>query len=511
MLDITNLIVMEKWIEVFKAGDYPQGKFTEAELEEIERNKEFYQAPVVIGHPKDSSPAWGWVKDIKKKGDKLLAKIGDLVPEFVEFLKKGMYKHVSVRLRKDPERGWFLVHVGFLGGAEPQVKGLQTVELNAEEGDQVFEIDFVDFTSPPKLDGIDIAEPKTKWDAQGARKRIFEKYGWAGLKAYSLVYNPDACEKKEEGYPACQDAYKYLVVDLIDGEPKIIPKAVSAALAYAHGARGVKVAENEKKKVETAVKKLQKRIKEKYADFVAPEGSFDWYLERIRDAFIKQNFLRLRTEESDPWIQWIFPDYVIVKDYVSGKYWKVAYAIDGGEIKFGDPKEIVLKERFLIEITTEDVNMGEQTKTGAELDKEFEAQLEEERKKIEAEFRAKIEREKKVDEFLKRNEKKIPPVVREKVREVLMAVPEEVEFGEGKKNVREALFEIIEAYPDLSFLFEEKKEEEKANVREVVKLPEKVKVDPESEKIHQKALEFMAKDKNLTYEQAVKLALKEEV
>ena len=261
----------EKWIEVFQAGEYPQGTFTEEDLDQIVRNfQEFYRPPVVIGHPKDNSPAWGWVKEVRRKGKKLLARIGDLVPEFVEFLRKGMYRHVSVKLRKDPERGWYLVHVGFLGGAEPQVKGLQTVALTAQEGDVEVERTFQweesmkdrieemvrEFASKlagllgepdgkdpgdssggrgdqtfakatPSLDSLPIADPRTAWDAQGARKRILDAYGWAGLKAYSLVYRPEVCKTKEDGLPACQEAYRYLVVDLVDSQPHLIPRAVA--------------------------------------------------------------------------------------------------------------------------------------------------------------------------------------------------------------------------------------------------------------------------------------------
>lgn len=458
---------MEKWIEIFKGGEYPQGVFSEKDLDQIVRNfEEFYKPPVVIGHPKDNSPAWGWVKALQRKGKKLIAKIGDLVPEFVEFLRKGMYKHVSVKLRKDPEKGWYLVHVGFLGGAEPQVKGLQTVSLQAKEGDVVIEQtfqweesmkerieeyvkEFVDkiasifsqdkefVRKPPSIDSIPVADPDTKWDAQNARKRIKDAYGWAGLKEYTLVYNPDACETKEDGLPACQDAYKYLVVDLIGGEPKIIPKAVAAALAYAHGARGVKIPQDEAKVVEKKVKKLKDRIQKEF------EGQVE--------SFEK-------------------------------------------EVSMGDKDKKMLTEE--------------------EFHKELEARLAEERKKIEAEFRARQEHEQKIHEFLKRNENRIPPVVRGKLESILNALPNEVKFSDGKdeKTLLEGICEVFEAYPDLSYLFKKENGKENGKKKDIpspVKLPAGVKIDEVSEKIHERALQFMAEKEGLTYEEAVKLALKE--
>ena len=52
-------------------------------------NKKSHEAPVVIGHPKDNAPAFGWVEELKTDGKLLYAKFKQLVPEFIEAVKKG--------------------------------------------------------------------------------------------------------------------------------------------------------------------------------------------------------------------------------------------------------------------------------------------------------------------------------------------------------------------------------------------------------------------------------------
>lgn len=86
-------------------------------------------APVVIGHPRDNSPAYGWILDLKRDGEKLLAKVKPTSKEFVGWLRKGLYRHVSMSVRPNLT----LRHVGFLGAAPPAVKGLKMPEFADEE------------------------------------------------------------------------------------------------------------------------------------------------------------------------------------------------------------------------------------------------------------------------------------------------------------------------------------------------------------------------------------------
>ena len=86
-------------------------------------------APAVIGHPKSNAPAYGWVMELKRDGEKLLAKVKPTAKEFVDWLRKGLYRHVSMSVRPDLT----LRHIGFLGAAPPAVKGLKVPEFADEE------------------------------------------------------------------------------------------------------------------------------------------------------------------------------------------------------------------------------------------------------------------------------------------------------------------------------------------------------------------------------------------
>ncbi|MDP3014246.1 MAG: hypothetical protein Q8M92_08405, partial [Candidatus Subteraquimicrobiales bacterium] len=118
---------MKDWIAIFRTGAHTDSNgnektWTEKELDTIveKYNPKEHEAPVVIGHPKDNAPAYGWIEAVKREGDILYAKMKGLIPEFVEMVKKGMFKKRSISLYPDGT----LRHIGFLGAMPPAVKGL---------------------------------------------------------------------------------------------------------------------------------------------------------------------------------------------------------------------------------------------------------------------------------------------------------------------------------------------------------------------------------------------------
>ena len=125
------------WIEVFRAGTHTDSAgntktWSNEDLDQIVskyNDQDEHEAPLVIGHPKDNSPAYGWVEKLKRKGDKLLANVKPTVDEFVDWVKKGLYKKISISLYSDHT----LRHIGFLGGMPPAVKGLEAVQFNSDE------------------------------------------------------------------------------------------------------------------------------------------------------------------------------------------------------------------------------------------------------------------------------------------------------------------------------------------------------------------------------------------
>jgi hypothetical protein len=115
------------WIEIFKTGEWTDSNgstrtWTGSDIDGIvtNYNPSFHEAPVVIGHPRDDAPAWGWVKALKRSGNVLLAKLKDLAPEFKEMVNRGLFKKRSISLYQDMS----LRHLAFLGAQPPAVKGL---------------------------------------------------------------------------------------------------------------------------------------------------------------------------------------------------------------------------------------------------------------------------------------------------------------------------------------------------------------------------------------------------
>lgn len=129
---------MIKEVHIFKAGTQTsaQGVTREFTVNDLKQIADSYQpdvheAPIRIGHEdNDKVPAWGWVKDVKVKGDELYAEV-DFSPLAADYIKNGLYKKVSASFyspesKINPEPGkWSLRHVALLGAQPPAVKGLK--------------------------------------------------------------------------------------------------------------------------------------------------------------------------------------------------------------------------------------------------------------------------------------------------------------------------------------------------------------------------------------------------
>jgi len=123
---------MDSWIQVFRTGRHTDASGDEREwgIADLDRiissyNPLRHEAPVVIGHPEDSAPAFGWVEALKRDGEILYAKLKNMVPEFVDMVRRGLYKKRSIALYPDLT----LRHVGFLGAMPPSIKGLEDVRF----------------------------------------------------------------------------------------------------------------------------------------------------------------------------------------------------------------------------------------------------------------------------------------------------------------------------------------------------------------------------------------------
>lgn len=134
--------------EVFRTGAHvdTSGRrlaFSEADVAAIAASYDpaLHEAPIVVGHPRDDAPAYGWVGALAADGGTLRAEARQVEPVFAELVNAGRFKKVSVALyapdapANPKPGGWYLRHVGFLGAQPPAVKGLKPVAFaGSDEG-----------------------------------------------------------------------------------------------------------------------------------------------------------------------------------------------------------------------------------------------------------------------------------------------------------------------------------------------------------------------------------------
>lgn len=125
---------MEKWDKVFTTGKHTDssGFVKNWGVEDLDRmvaafNPSYHEPPVVIGHPSDNAPAFGWVSGIKRVGNDLYLKYRDVSSQFKELVEQGLYKKKSIAVYPDGS----LRHVGYLGAMPPAIKGLPDFQFKS--------------------------------------------------------------------------------------------------------------------------------------------------------------------------------------------------------------------------------------------------------------------------------------------------------------------------------------------------------------------------------------------
>ncbi|MCX7736541.1 MAG: hypothetical protein N2319_07485 [Candidatus Kapabacteria bacterium] len=155
------------WIEIFKTGTHTDSAGRERNFtsEDISAIADKYnqsiavdksgEAPIVIGHPKDNTPAYGWVERLARRGEILLAKLKNLSPEIIEQVRQGAFRKVSVSLFPD----LMLRHIGLLGAATPAVKGLKNISFAEGENTEIIsDFNFNDFSDKEGTKDSDLIE-----------------------------------------------------------------------------------------------------------------------------------------------------------------------------------------------------------------------------------------------------------------------------------------------------------------------------------------------------------------
>jgi hypothetical protein len=130
------------WMEIFQTGTHTSANgvtktYTQDDLRSIAdlyNGQTDHEAPLVIGHPEQNGPAYGWAKSLAPIGDRLYAFVDQVSDAVKEANRKGQYKKISVSLYDNG----LLRHIGLLGATPPAVKGMEPVKFN--DGDQDFHV-----------------------------------------------------------------------------------------------------------------------------------------------------------------------------------------------------------------------------------------------------------------------------------------------------------------------------------------------------------------------------------
>lgn len=190
----------DDWIEIFKGGNQTDSNGITHDGDALIDNaiKTFdlsqHEPPLVAGHPKDNAPAYGWVSELKKTGSSLFAKFKDVVPEFAQAVKDGLFRKRSASFYNDGR----LRHVGFLGAVPPAVKGLKDLVFSCEDPSVTFE--FSD-TNPWIWQTIaDTFRRLREWiiekEGKDAADTIISNWAIDDIEAEKV--NSQAAQKKEE-------------------------------------------------------------------------------------------------------------------------------------------------------------------------------------------------------------------------------------------------------------------------------------------------------------------------
>lgn len=137
-----------KRVPIFRPGKHVAAsgaalEFTEANLAATiaAYDPAVHEAPIVVGHPRDNGPAYGWVTGLDFSDGEMHADLGQVDPAFAEMVQAGRFKKRSASFYSptspnNPVPGvFYLRHVGFLGAQPPAIKGLKDITFSdAEEG-----------------------------------------------------------------------------------------------------------------------------------------------------------------------------------------------------------------------------------------------------------------------------------------------------------------------------------------------------------------------------------------
>ena len=169
-------------VEVFRAGTWNGDKYTTGDLDDMVAAFDAvgFRPPVKLGHKENSGdPAYGWVKAIKRVGDKLIADFMDLPVQVFNAIKSRAFDTVSSEIFWNLKRGSenfrrVLKGVALLGAEIPAVAGLKPLRESFAVSDSIHFYNLIDEDIMDKTPDELLAEENA---ALKARIELLEKAG----------------------------------------------------------------------------------------------------------------------------------------------------------------------------------------------------------------------------------------------------------------------------------------------------------------------------------------------
>lgn len=272
-------------IHVFRAGthtttDGEKITFTEADLaaSAAAYDPALHEAPIVVGHPQQDAPAYGWMQSMKLDGADLFAAGTQIDPAFAEMVRAGRFKKISMKWYRpddaaNPKPGvWYPRHIGFLGAQPPAIKGLRNVQFADEDGG-------VEFAGWPQTDAIpSFAEKPTQEENTVTEE---EKAALAAENEALKRQLADANAKAKAADMARRRNDAAQFCEGLIGEGKVLPAekdTVVGLLMLTGESQPVQFGEGDgavtdapKARLETLLKSLPKRIE--FSEVAKPGGT----------------------------------------------------------------------------------------------------------------------------------------------------------------------------------------------------------------------------------------------
>lgn len=209
-------------LELFRAGDYPQGVFTDADVKALADayDPAIHEAPLVVGHKtneersKSGEPAHGWFKSLRASGGTLYGVLPDM-SEWATKALKSTHKKWSVELYpalKDAGGKQYLKAVALLGAGIPQVKGLRPATFK-DETDETIVICQEETMPEPKAVTAD--------DLEKSEGRIMTFIKGLLPKRFSEGEGNDAPSSIEEMVDDMSNAELSDMLDTLSGLPRV--------------------------------------------------------------------------------------------------------------------------------------------------------------------------------------------------------------------------------------------------------------------------------------------------